>query len=211
MTRQRVIIGRQLGTMASQFREMAAQTALLKEYVGHTETTAIAAKQSADAARDSVETFISKERARIRIEMRPFETSPSDELLGNSVSYRVICFGATPAFIDYAFAVAEVTESSDPPTESIIFGTTNLGPVIAPGGLPKELRAYFRILTESEKNQIEQGMLHVHFRGSIHYRDFRDTNRETDFCYTWKVMGYMPGIPLSEWVRSGPPEANRTT
>lgn len=67
MTRQRVFIGRQLGTMNDQLGEMAKQTAFLEKYVGHTETTANAAMESAVAAKASADALINSERAWVMV------------------------------------------------------------------------------------------------------------------------------------------------
>jgi hypothetical protein len=209
--RNAVAAAGQLGAMQAQLGEMQASGGRTVTLIEVARKSADAASESAQAASASVETFISKERARIKVKVHPFETNQPNVLIGHAVRYSVICVGPTMASIDHAVAEATLDSSKEPPTEDIIFGSMDLGPFISPGSAPIDLEERTSVLSESERNRIAQGAIFLHFRGLIKYRDFMEIERETAFCYTWKVISTIPYFPLSEWEASGPPGANRET
>jgi hypothetical protein len=219
MTRQRVIIGKQLGAMAFQLAEMASQTTLLKEYVGHTETTAVAAKQSADAATNSVETFISKERARFRIVVAPFDPGISPATV--FVKYNIHFHGHTDAFISQTAVYALISKSRVPEIddERIKIFKIVLPDVIGPATLltpqhmvhaySDEIGLSFSLLLDA----INNAKAFLHFYAFIKYRTL-DSDRETRVCLTWNVnpaTNAMLDTCVDNWEKSGPTEANRET
>jgi hypothetical protein len=96
-------------------RNLAKQTHLLVVYTAAARRGVLMASKSAEAARDSIELVINKERARLRIEMeRPWLEVGSDHVPEYpEVRYRVEIYGATPAFVDDHEATAYIADSAD--------------------------------------------------------------------------------------------------
>jgi hypothetical protein len=209
--RQRGYMRLQWKTMRQQVTEMqgtAKQTAKLIEHAG---IQADASLESAHAASANVEAFIQKERARIKVQVHPFDLQ-QPILLGHSVKYSVVCIGPTIASIDYAVAEATVTDSVEPETDTIIiFGNMEIGPFISPGMAPIDRETRTQVLSRADADGLTQGTKFVHFRGNINYRDFMGKERETCFCWTWKMVSPIRYLAIGEWKPSGPPEANRET
>jgi hypothetical protein len=177
----------QLRAMHEQVTQMSEQTALLREYVGHTETTAIAAKASADAARDSIELVVNKERARIRIG-KP-EPLVLTIRIPMSVEFRLFFYGSTPAFNVSSEVITVLSESRDSSQKEFFGHSIHELPKVASAS---DFTATFNDLLfkplpldELTIERIRKGEACVHFSGWIKYLDFFDKPRETAFHYRW--------------------------
>ncbi len=219
MTRAANVMQGQMNAMLLQLGEMSMQTTLLKEYVGHTETTAVAAKESADAARDSVETFISKERARLRIIVQPFE--PGFSPVTAFVKYRVRFHGNADAFVSQSAAYAVITASDVPSIDDerasifrialpdVIDRSTDLSQMHMVHAYSEGLGHSFQSIMAA----VDEARAFVHFYAFIKYRTL-DTDRETRVCLTWNVnpaLNAMLGTRVDRWEKTGPEESNRET
>jgi hypothetical protein len=201
MRLQRNVMRRTLTAISRQAELMEKQSGILAESVA-------VARTAADVAQRSMDAMISKERARIQIEV--------DDLYSRGMPYVqffVHCHGSTEAFITLARAMAIVTESLDRPDWLPIF----------PMGLPITLKATkteasVRIANKMEISSedyasIDAGRLFVHFYGTVEYTDVFDQVRETAFSYVLKAtdLKNSDGAMVRYWIKNGPPEANRET
>jgi hypothetical protein len=225
MAEQRQVMLGQLRTMQEQIVEMSVQSGISQESVSVSRAAAnaaqdgvVIAKDSAEAARSSVEMFISKERARLRIELKPLLLTPK---YGSAytVDFTVSIYGATPAFIVQTACVTYVLplEAIESPQagDAVIFPIFSLPPVI-PASNPPQDRFAFLHLDEQNGSmliaEIKAGRLFVGVRGFIKYRDVFDRNRETSFRYVWKYSSiYGLGGDYGNWEKCGTKEENQDT
>jgi len=197
-------VGEQARLMTRQLTEMGEQTGVLKASVA-------IAEKSADAAKDSVEMFISKERARLRIDMIDNFDPLSDTILGTEVSsvpYRVRLHGPTDAFIVDAGISAYLADSRDARP-----------PLVAPMPIPRVLTVAVRDFTgsipifphaklkEKEVEDVAWGRRFLCFAGFIKYRDVFDRDRETRCRYFWN-----PPSPFTDghWIQSSEQDNTQT-
>lgn len=175
-----------------------------------------ATKEAAQAANKNIEMFISKERARLIVEMHPFDATPS--ILGSGVlKFAVNIHGSTAAYItetkcaSYHFPLDVVCE---PETgDMIMFALDGLPSVIAPNTPPLEQHVYWSFgYTDGIRSEIQNGRLFVGLRGFIKYKDVFDRERETTFRYVWKfdTLGGHP-MEYGRWEKCGTPEENKNT
>jgi len=218
MQRQVDLMFGQLRAMHEQITEMSAQTGLLQQYVADTRTIAVAAKGSADATRDSVEAFISKERARLRIVAKNFDADSPQTM---SVKYSVQFYGNVEAFILQSAAYAVITNSKTPNINDELakIFRMDVPEVIGPATkIDKERVSYaysndprdFRLI-----DAIDEAKMFVHFYAFIRYRTL-DRERETKICLTWDVdlainKMLLFGSKADHWEKSGKPDANLET
>ena len=180
---------------------------------------AIAAKESADATRESVEMFISKERARLRIDLKPLVLPPKPEP-AYTVDFTVSIHGPTAAFINESSCVAYIFpwEVVDEPElgVAIMFAIHPLPSVIPANSPPLDCYAFLS-LNSSDKVLIDEakaGRSFIGIRGFIKYKDVFDRERITAFRYIWKYAEAMHGLGEEEdgdWVQRGKPEENQET
>ena len=182
------------------------------------------AKASADIASQNIEVFISKERARLRIDLKPLDLSPGKTFY--TVEFTVTPYGLTPAFIaeakcsahEWPLNVINNSELMDRVMTDIhaypVFPTS-----IAPEA--KSIDGYtFLFLTEGEKwrdlmlSEVKAGRLFVVVRGVIKYKDVFDRERETRFRYVWKyswLAAVLSPDRHGAWEKCGPGEQNTET
>lgn len=210
MTRQRVFIGRQLGTMNDQLGEMSKQTAFLEKYVGHTETTANAALDSAVTAKVSADALINAERAWILVEgvSPPKELYSFDphELQVMVFVYNFKVWGHTPtqmveSAIRFHLVPARTPadgKRSEPDLPEVpdyratvkSHEIPEMGMVLPPG---KPVSA--RVMLESNRislpdfQEIKNREKFLCTYGILKYRDAFDRSsiRETRFCYVYDI------------------------
>jgi hypothetical protein len=190
-----------LRAIRTQGDHMERQTGILKKSVD-------AADISAKAAQASVDGMISKERARIRVEMTGVELDKG----AASVTYTVACFGPT-AFVTDSWATAKTSPADVPLTMHLKF-PMSLPPVLHDQELKKS--AFISNKLRFETSDIEdfyKQRLYVHICGVISYKDVFDKARTTTFRYVCKTTDYVrPDGTISKyWFKSGYEEDNRET
>jgi len=221
-------------TMEGQLKTMQSQLATMERQTTHLETSVVVAQDAASAARDnaiaaqegsetakqSVEMFISKERARLRIDLKPLKLSP---IFGSiyAVDFAVCLYGATPAFVVEARCTAHELPSSaiDEPElmDRAMLPMRSVPSVMSPGAQPMESSAYLFFDGEAKDlmlSEIKADRFFVVVRGFIKYRDVFDCDRETKFRYVWKYSPYSPQTTpdrFGEWEKCGPADDNIET
>jgi len=181
------------------------------------QTQAKLMEQNLAAAKENIEIFISRERARIRVELESLElnSSPEDLVLAHEVRYRVEFFGLTPAFIAEG-RIRALTSDSPEPDYSSIDVPVSLPSVMTPSSptIAKRTFLFPSIkLTQAEISSIMERKRFVHFSGSITYKDIFDRDRETKFRYRWTIFdspigtGSMSGY----WAKAGKESDNSQT
>ena len=196
-----------------------AQLGVMERQTKATEGNAQAALLSAEAANTNIGLFVSRERARVRVALKALHL----KLEGSSdyvVEFTVKNLGLTTAFIAEAGAAAYFG-----PREMVIAEDVLSRGMIPIHSLPGEISANesFEALTflffENEVDlmleEIKKGKLFVGIRGYIKYKDVFERDRETNFQYTWVLLGVadLIGVDpfMGEWKRTGPPENNQET
>jgi hypothetical protein len=177
MTRQRITMGRQFRVMQNQVDEMAAQTQVLNASVA-------ISKQSADAAKQSVEMQISKEKARISIEVHDLKLFPRS-FESRAVRYRLDCLCPTPAFTVELQVNACIGDDTGVPWP------VSIPPTIATTGAIEKVAMLFGVFDDDAAIRINRGELNIYFYGFVRYRDVfqgqMDAPHETRFRYVWRV------------------------
>jgi hypothetical protein len=182
----------QLRAMHEQITEMSVQSGILQESVGVARDAAKAAQdganaanKSADAANRGVEIVISKERARIRIELGELRISTMDDKFWlGLVDVKVSNLGAMKAFPSNTQQAFFLSDSSDPQTTGF-FGRLIENSVILPDqSVDKTPFCIFKVTAETIK-QLNEQTVFMHVYGAIHYTDvFGDY--VTPFRYIWQ-------------------------
>jgi hypothetical protein len=217
---QACVFGKTLKAISRQATIMLAQSSILKK--------------SVTVARQNTEIYISKERARLRVEVEPLDLQNLARPEGEGPPprgawFKVIIEGFTPAFITETRAVAMLSGSKEPPptnlTDIAMGELPKIPQVIKPGSTPVETFALIQPeprLTLPMIQAIQEGKSFVHFWGFIHYKDVFDRERRTRFRYLWDAdaeIEAMYGIskadfgitPQPTWIHCGPREDNIQT
>jgi hypothetical protein len=157
--------------------------------------------------------LIGKERARVRVSLQKFDLTDAGEFTFHQIDYRVFSYGATPALISESLIGVGVSRTRDDSENTVSRQPMSLPPVFHPdnNGLEK-LTLILTQLTKSDVDDIRNGTLFVHCRGSIEYRDVFDRERKTCFKYTWKSW-YSPILASwgGFWLKVGSAEDNCET
>jgi len=198
-------------------QNIAKQTRLLWIYTAATRRGVRAARKSAEAASDSIELIINKERARIRVEMDRHwvEVCDADRIEYPKVTYRVEIYGPSSAFIEDAEASAYIADSADaqPPHPTNV--PIGLPSVIKPDTPPISKDCYIfpkMNLDQSDVDAIHRGTSFLHFRGAIRYKDVFGKERSTTFKYMWRISEiFSDGTPWGYWLKCGKKEDNEET
>jgi hypothetical protein len=198
--------------IARQTHYMKKQTGILIQYNRATRDAADAAIKNADAANRNIDLFISKERARVRVEVDTW--TPTS---GSPVSYKVNLYGPTAAFIIKTCAIAYIGGQNEPPALSPSIPIPS--GVILPSSPTIDGFAFifpsFK-LNPSQIADVREGRLFIHFTGFIRYRDiFSPDERTTKFKYTWRerifAFGRRDGSVRGNWEKSDKPHDNEET
>jgi hypothetical protein len=222
---QAAIMGGQLRTMGEQLGEMrsaAKQTdRLIEQAAKQAEELALvasAAKDSADAAKYSIETMVSKGRARLKIEVGSF-ASQSQTVSPTSFN-GVECWGrnngATTASIDdfkarlfhadtkeiapdYAQCKQLLYAESLEPNESTLKFV-----------IPLEPNPF---LTDDDIMRIREAKSFIHFYGFAKYQDVFKRKRRVTIHMRWTMRwgGMIQGQVMQWWEPVGAPEDNSDT
>jgi hypothetical protein len=201
----------QVRAMQELITEMSVQSGILQESVK-------VARDSAEAAKQNTEMFINKERARLRIEMKPFRIAPR---VGeaHTVDFIVSIHGPTPAFVVESACVTYVwtLEYMEYPEmgDRVMFPIHDLPTVVNPNSPRQELFA-FMLLGAAESahllGEVKAGRMFVGIRGFIKYKDVFDRDRRTTFRYVWKYTTLYGMDPdYGNWEKCGTPEENQDT
>jgi len=173
-----------------------------------------AAKAGAEATRQSVEMLMSKERARLRVDIAPFELKK--EFGVYRVNFTVSNPGPTAAFIVETGCVTYYLPpsliASENAGSAAIFPLSTLPSVISPNSPPIQQYAFLFITDEWLIPEIKKGTFFVGMRGFIKYRDVFDRDRETRFRYVWKYLTmYGLGEEYGNWEKCGTEAENQAT
>jgi hypothetical protein len=193
-----VVGGLQVWLLRRTLGAIQRQADLMERQTVATEVAADAANASAAATKENIEILISKERARIRIEVGRLEIRPPDDPFPiHEVNYKVFCYGTTPAFPLASLATLSVTDSQKPANKPLPI-RMSLPSVINPAAEGIEKSAIlFDTLQQNGFDRIRKGELFPHFYGSIKYRDVFDRQREYRFRYVWRLSSWLP-VPSNE-------------
>ncbi len=169
------------------------------------------AQDSVAATNRNIEQEVQRDRARIFVELEPFNISKLG-LMTNIIEYKIIFHGSTFAFIQDTAADCELTDSKEPPKSSYIGGLVVI-PKVIPPNTPEQrcTTPLFHVFDDFEKDSITHQKSFIHFRGYIKYKDFVGNNRETTFSYVWIPKPLGMAIGWAHWEKTGPPEANHET
>ena len=196
--------------MEYQSRVLDGQLKVMSEQLAAVKETASASSMSAAAAKESIERIISKERARLRVELQPFYlnfNAPSP------ASYTIQHEGSTDAFVVDSHVSVYVSPSRDPDPRAVngrpmpiprIMGAQN--PVVA-------AQDVLHPFTPEEIDEIRQLKSFVHFTGFIRYKDVFEGQHETRFNRVWSIarMNHLNGEPFTYWEHCGTAEENVET
>jgi len=211
MARATVVMEGQLKEMQDASKQVSRQASILERSVA-------AAEKSADAAKDNIELFISRERSWIRIiEISPFSL-PKDCVSNETlimVEYKVMHFGPTDAIMTEALAKAIVTTSADIPQDSEDIWGTRIDPqIIKPSQPPIEESVPAESQGAEEVDGLKEGTRFIHFWGFFKYKDVFGMPRITKFRFLWSrarfQYGKSPNI-VGYWTECGPQEDNSET
>lgn len=186
-----------------------------------TRRAAKATEISAKAAKDNIDLLISKERARLRVNLEELDLSPQVNGV-YEVKFTVSIFGTTPAFIIDTKCVAFETPleyiANEEMGEAVMFPLNFVPAVIPTGSEPIQEFAIFHFASDGNSDaimaEIEADRLFVEIRGFIIYKDVFDRERETRFRYVWKYRdkGLIPGLKRwGSWEKCGKEEENKET
>jgi len=213
---------------------MDTQTEILRDSV-------TAAQASADAANAQIKMMRDKDRARIAIEVLPFDTLNFTNG-NNRVLFKVNNFGPTHALNvrakgdaravilkEHSFALGlfgsyPENQYRDPDFEPLPFEFEDVGvsPVLRAGSDPEEAWAAFIFPDEWEEAIACGPKIAIELRGVIDYEDVFGDPHFTKFSYDMRVLRWgpldstgqakiRPFSPFSHWFQSGGEEDNQAT
>jgi hypothetical protein len=200
----------QVRAMQEQIFEMSVQSGILQESVQ-------VARDAAEAAKQNTEMFISKERARLRVEMKPLVLPSESNAPYDTVDFTVSAYGQTDAFVTDSLCVAGVgpQEFINYPElwDRVMFPIHSLPSVVVADSAPRECSALIGKSGHSGDDlliqEVKAGRLFVCVRGFVKYKDVFDRERETAFRYVWRYSQAV--ADYGQWEKCGRPEENRGT
>jgi hypothetical protein len=217
-----VVVGAlQVWVLIRQANIMGKHAEHLKNLTAAANDSARAAKEGADAANKNIEMFISKERARLVVDLQKLKLTPRAFDV-YTVDFTVSIHGATSAYVTETGCAAyfgSLEAICAPETGNSSVSSLPLLPkVISPNTPPSEQFAIWRFGKESAEDiisDIKNGKLFIGIRGSIKYKDVFDQERETRFRYVWKYLFleglYGLGGDAGDWQPCGSPDENKNT
>jgi hypothetical protein len=176
---------------------------------------AVAAEVAANAAKDNIELLISKERARLVVDLDELDLSPHQGIY--EVRFKISILGTTPALIVdtkcAAYIVSEDWVAHEETSDRVMLALRYVPSIIPANSAPIE---EFAILTAASYEdselligEVKASKLFVGIRGVIVYKDVFDRERKTSFRYVWRPS-LISGIG-GEWKKCGNPEENNAT
>ena len=227
MASQREVMFGQMRAMHDTVLEMSVQTAKLDESIRvardaaqAAQSGAEAAMKSADATRDSVEMFISKERATLRFDLKRLDLRKTPDRPSITVDFTITLHGQTSAAILESKCVAGAWPYSmidEPELMDRIFQDINSYPAfpsfVPANGAPVDCYAFPFIGDKDGEilTQVRGDEFFVVIRGFINYEDVFGRKRETKFRYVWEYELYDPKDSLDRigaWRKCGPEKDN---
>jgi hypothetical protein len=213
--RQAIETAKSAKAAADSVGAMNRQAEILERQTKATEDAAVAAKEGAEATKRSIELMVRKERAQIRVRIKPLNLHPVGGL--PAVEYTVHFFGMTNAFVRETQAIAFVSNSDERETGGVRL-SIRIPDVITPASPPQMDCSTFpqpnMTLEQATIEKIEHRQAFIHFYGFIKYDDAFGQSQETTFRWLWTVTD-MPSVsgggPFSYWKEYGGAEDNRTT
>lgn len=214
-------IKRQADLMDAQLKAMEESSKQVNRQIEILERSVAATEKSTDTAKENIELYISKERARLRVEMKPLVLPPKPDP-AYTVNFTVSIHGPTAAFITESLCVAYIfpCEVIDDPElgVAVMFPINPLPTVVPANSPPQGCYAFLSLNDSAEKFLIPEakaGRLFIGIRGFIKYKDVFDRERLTAFRYVWKYAEGMYGLgeeqEYGDWVKRGKPEENQET
>jgi hypothetical protein len=210
-------IKRQADLMDAQLKAMEESSKQVNRQIEILERSVAATEKSADAARENIELYISKERARLRVDMKPL-LLPATPAPAYTVDFTVSIHGPTAAFITESLYVAyifpwEIVDNPDLGVE--VMSPIHSLPTAIPANSPPLDCYAFLALTHADFTipEVRADRMFAGVRGFIKYTDVFGRERETHFRYHWKYVGggLAPLEEFGDWIKSGRPEENRET
>lgn len=193
--------------------EIRKQVALMERQTEATE-------KAATAARDSIETVINKERARVRINLKELSLMPRQASI-YFVEFTVTVSGSTPAFITetrYTADAYPLRFIGEPDNGmGVLLPFHNFPEVIPSNGDPIEESAIFHFTADdadATMQEIKLDRLFVEIRCTVKYKDVFNRERETRVRKVWRFNRLIPpGHPLrpGQWEECGETEDNKET
>jgi hypothetical protein len=191
---------------------IARQADLIEQQTSVLRDSVAAANASAKAASDNIQLLISKERARLRVEIG--ELNMSSGLFPVPVITKVHQDGSSDAFILDAHCSMEITDNKEPLRGAFSFPVSGLPQVFKHDSAPIESKAYFiHVFTEEEIVRITRRENFVHFAGLISYRDVFERTHNLRFNRWWNITN-LPSMKgtneqlFAFWANCGDPEDN---
>jgi hypothetical protein len=174
-----------------------------------------AADVSAKAAKDNLELIISKERARLVVDLERLDLLPRHGVY--EVRFRISILGTTPALIVdtkcAAYIVPEEWVADEETADRSLLPLRSVPSIVPADSEPIEGFAIFLLASDEQSaafiTDVNARKLFVGIRGFIIYRDVFDRERKTPFRYVWRPS-LISGIG-GEWMKCGSPEENRST
>jgi hypothetical protein len=170
--------------------------------------------RSAKAAQDGIELMMSKERARLRIEMENLDLTPTDG--AHEVKFKVRISGPTPAFIVDTKCAAFILPKqfmADKETADRLMRPLYSFPSVIEPGRDVDAYAFMGFVVEDgmdlEIQAVKNGELFVGIRGIVTYTDVFERERSTSFRYFYDYSE-IPGL-ADGWTKCGQPEENQAT
>lgn len=195
----------------------------IRQQVDLMERQTAATEKAAIAASENIEIFISRERARLRVDLLPFNVTDGDGET-HLANFVITMHGHTSAFITGSGASAYFLPKNainvEGVSDAVMFPIPDLPSTIPPGSPPINTYSFLFIDDHHDLiiSEIECGRMVIGIRGFIKYWDVFDKPRETRFRYSWSLevgplgaMGIINKLSDGQWVQSGPPEDNRET
>jgi hypothetical protein len=179
-------------------------------------------KKAAQATEKNTELYINKERARLRVDIRPLTFPSQTDPAYNMVEFTVSIYGPTDAFVTESSCAAyffpwQVIDNPDIADLSM-FPIHSLPSAIKANSPPIECYAFLNIAVTGSANdnvliaEIKARNFAVGIRGWIKYRDVFGRDRETTFRHVWQYTDVKYGLgEFGDWIKRGKPEENRET
>jgi len=178
----------------------------------------VAAQRAADAASAQIEMVKSKERARLRIELRELVLQKTAETTGYSVDYEIVLDGNTQAYILEDACFAGIWPTHGKSKERMWWRAMEIPRVITPAttpvssftlvhadGLPPQIET-----DESLFQLVREGKRQIYCEGTIRYRNTYGDVWRLNFQRIWRYYPMPEGYDLSggRWEWCGNPKAN---
>ncbi|HLY98825.1 MAG TPA: hypothetical protein VKT33_07140 [Candidatus Angelobacter sp.] len=183
-----------------------------------TRTAANAAKASADYASAAVEATMSKERARIRIEVAPLNPQSGRGQSGSVIMNGSVCtltnYGLTVSFIDEFSARCVKTDTEEMVMDYGKCRTLIYGESIEQGSNSDRILVPLEpepVLSDDDIMKIRNRKSFIHFYGVVKFRDIFDRKWITTIHVLWTMRWgvIISNTPTQWWEPIGPQDENQ--